>query len=49
VIAIDKKHCPNVNSEQADQFITWITGPDAQTQIKTFKLLGKPLFVPNAK
>lgn len=49
VIAIDKKHCPNVKSEQADQFITWITGPDAQTQIKTFKLLGKPLFVPNAK
>ena len=24
-------------------------GPDAQQQIKDFKLLGKPLFTPNAK
>ncbi len=49
VIAIDKKHCPNAKNEQAMQFITWITGPDAQALIKGFKLLGKPLFTPNAK
>jgi tungstate transport system substrate-binding protein len=49
VIAISKKHCPNVKSDTANQFIEWITGPDAQKMIKDFKLLGKPLFTPNAK
>ena len=49
VIAIDAKHCPNVKSEQAMRFIQWITAPDAQARIKDFKLLGKPLFTPNAK
>jgi tungstate transport system substrate-binding protein len=48
VIAIDKKHCPNVKREHADQFITWITSTEAQAHIKDFKLLGKPLFTPNA-
>ncbi len=49
VIAIDVKHCPKAKIEQATQFIDWITGPDAQSQIKDFKLLGKPLFTPNTK
>lgn len=49
VIAIDAKHCPKAKSELADAFINWITGPDAQQRIKDFKLLGKPLFTPNAK
>jgi len=49
VIAIDVKHCPNTKKEQATQFIDWVTSPGAQSQIKDFKLLGKPLFTPNAK
>ena len=49
VIAIDKNHCPNTKYDTAMQFIGWITGPDAQQLIKDFKLLGKPLFTPNAK
>ena len=49
VIAIDIKHCPNVKREHADLFIDWITSAEAQAQIKDFKLLGKPLFTPNAK
>jgi tungstate transport system substrate-binding protein len=49
VIAISKKHCSNAKSDTANQFIEWITGPDAQKMIKEFKLLGKPLFTPNAK
>lgn len=48
VIAINKKNCPNVKRDHADQFITWITSTEAQEQIKDFKLLGKPLFTPNA-
>ncbi|MBW2181464.1 MAG: substrate-binding domain-containing protein [Deltaproteobacteria bacterium] len=49
VIAIDKKHCPKAKYDMAKQFIEWITGTEAQQLIKDFKLLGKPLFTPNAK
>ena len=49
VIAIDKKHCPQAKYDTAKQFSEWITGAEAQQLIKDFKLLGKPLFTPNAK
>ena len=49
VIAIDQKHCPQAKYDTAKQFIEWITGAEAQQLIKDFKLLGKPLFTPNAK
>jgi tungstate transport system substrate-binding protein len=49
VIAIDQKHCSEAKYDTAKQFIEWITGPEAQQLIKEFKLLGKPLFTPNAK
>jgi len=49
VIAIEKKHCPKAKYDTARQFIEWITGPAAQQLIKDFKLLGKPLFTPNAE
>jgi tungstate transport system substrate-binding protein len=49
VIAINVMHCPKANSVMARQFIEWIAGAEAQQLIKDFKLLGKPLFTPNAK
>ena len=49
VIAVNPTHCPKVKNDLAMEFINWITGPAAQEQIKEFKLLGKPLFTPNAK
>jgi tungstate transport system substrate-binding protein len=49
VIAIDQKHCSQAKYDTAKQFIEWITGPEAQQLIEEFKLLGKPLFTPNAK
>jgi tungstate transport system substrate-binding protein len=49
VIAIDQKHCPQAKYNTVKQFIEWITGAEAQQLIKDFKLLGKPLFTPNAK
>ena len=49
VIAIDQKHCSQAKYDTAKQFIEWIAGPEAQQLIKEFKLLGKPLFTPNAK
>ncbi|MBW1963055.1 MAG: substrate-binding domain-containing protein [Deltaproteobacteria bacterium] len=49
VIAINVTHCPKANYDMAKQFIEWIAGAEAQQLIKDFKLLGKPLFTPNAK
>ena len=49
VIAINVTHCPKANYDMAKQFIEWIGGAEAQQLIKDFKLLGKPLFTPNAK
>ena len=48
VMAVCPKHCPKVKHALAMQFIKWITGPDGQRMIGEFKLLGKPLFTPNA-
>jgi tungstate transport system substrate-binding protein len=48
VIAINKKHCPQAKYDTTMQFIDWISGAEAQQLIKDFKLLGKPLFTPNA-
>jgi len=49
VIAIDKTHCSKAKYNLAKRFIDWITEKEAQQAIKEFKLLGKPLFTPNAK
>jgi tungstate transport system substrate-binding protein len=49
VIAVNPKHCNKAKYDTARQFTKWITGAEAQQLIKDFKLLGKPLFTPNAK
>ena len=49
VMAVNPEHCAKANHDTARQFIKWIAGPQAQKSIKEFKLLGKPLFTPNAK
>jgi tungstate transport system substrate-binding protein len=49
VIAIAAKHCPKAKYDLAMKFIDWIAGAEARQLIKDFKLLGKPLFKPNAK
>lgn len=49
VLAINPQRCPKAKSELAAVFADWLAGSDAQGLIRDFKLLGKPLFVPNAK
>ena len=49
VIAIHKGHCPEARYDLAKKFAEWVTGAEAQQLIKDFKLLGKTLFIPNAK
>ncbi|MBI5551050.1 MAG: substrate-binding domain-containing protein [Desulfobacterales bacterium] len=49
VIEVNPKRCAKVNNMLAHQFAVWVTGPQAQKLIQEFKLMGKPLFTPNAK
>jgi tungstate transport system substrate-binding protein len=48
VIAVSPIRCGNVQNDLAQAFIDWITDTEAQKAIGDFKLLGKPLFTPNA-
>ncbi len=47
-LAINPQRCPNAQFDLANQFSDWMAGTQAQGLIRDFKLLGKPLFVPNA-
>lgn len=49
VIVIDAKHCPKTKLQTARQYSDWLAGDKAQKLIKDFKLMGKALFIPNAK
>ncbi|MBZ7969494.1 extracellular solute-binding protein [Campylobacter sp. RM3125] len=49
VIAVNPKHCKNVNYTQAKKFINWLTSDDTLSFIGGFKLLYKPLFIVDAK
>jgi tungstate transport system substrate-binding protein len=49
VLAINPQHCPKAKVDLATAFSDWLAGAEAQGLIQDFKLLGKPLFVPNAK
>jgi tungstate transport system substrate-binding protein len=49
VLAINPKRCPEAQFDLANALADWLAGEQAQRLIREFKLLGKPLFVPNAK
>jgi tungstate transport system substrate-binding protein len=49
VIAVNPAKCQKAQLEMAKKFSDWIAGPDGQKLIKEFKVMGKPLFTPNAK
>ncbi|PID40618.1 MAG: tungsten ABC transporter substrate-binding protein, partial [Proteobacteria bacterium] len=49
VLAINPERCKQAKYKLATAFSDWMAGAPAQDLIKGFKLLGKPLFVPNAK
>lgn len=49
VLAINPKRCAKAQYDLATAFSDWMAGAQAQGLIRDFKLLGKPLFVPNAK
>jgi tungstate transport system substrate-binding protein len=49
VIAVNPDRCDNVAYDRALVFIDWITSEKVQTLIGNFTLLGKKLFIPNAR
>jgi tungstate transport system substrate-binding protein len=49
VIAVNPAKCQKAQVELATKFSSWIAGPEGQKLIKEFKVMGKPLFTPNAK
>jgi tungstate transport system substrate-binding protein len=49
VIPVNPKNCPKAQKDLALRFSDWIAGKEGQQLIKDFKILGKQLFVPNAK
>ncbi len=49
VMAINPERCKKAKFDLATAFSNWMAGEEAQGLIRDFKLLGKPLFVPNAK
>jgi len=48
-LAISPEQCKDAQYDLATAFSDWLAGDEAQGLIRDFKLLGSPLFVPNAK
>ena len=49
VITVNPACCKNVQIDLAKRFSQWLAGDAAQKLINGYKLLGKQLFIPNAK
>ena len=49
MLHLKKDKCPKVQDELAKKFSDWLVSADTQKFIGDFKLLNKPLFIPNAK
>ena len=49
VVAVNPDKCPKVKYDLATEFSKWMAGTNAQKLIGDFRLLGKELFIPNAK
>lgn len=48
-IEVNPAKCPKVKNDLAKNYITWMKSKKTQKLIGNFKLMGKPLFTPNAK
>ncbi|TYB32905.1 MAG: tungsten ABC transporter substrate-binding protein [Flexistipes sinusarabici] len=49
LIPVGKERCPDVKMELAEKFTSWMTSDKIQQAIADYKLLGKKLFIPNAR
>jgi tungstate transport system substrate-binding protein len=49
LIPVNKERCPDAKLDLSEKFIDWMTSDKIQQAIADYKLLGKKLFIPNAK
>ncbi len=49
VVAVNPERHPNVKYDLAEQFVDWVTGPEGQAAIASYRLDGQQLFFPNAQ
>ena len=49
VILVNPAKHPNVRAKQGQAFIDWLTGPEGQSAIASYKIDGQQLFFPNAR
>ena len=49
VLTLDPKNCPDAKYDLALKFSEWMASQNARSLIEDFRLLGKKLFIPNAK
>ena len=49
IIAVNPKKYPDINYKGATQLAEWITSPEGQQLIASFKVGGEQLFTPSAK
>jgi len=49
VLTLNPKNCPDAKYDLALKFSDWMASDAAQSKIAEFRLLGKKLFIPNAK
>lgn len=49
VLLVNPQKCNKAKTDLARKFSDWLAGSDAQKRIGEFRLMGKQLFIPNAK
>ena len=49
VIVVNPQKCPNTKAVQAQNFADWLTSPNGQTAINSYRVNGQQLFFANAK
>jgi tungstate transport system substrate-binding protein len=49
VMRVSPDHCPKVKVEAGQKFVDWVTSPDGQAAIASYKIDGQQLFFPNAR
>jgi tungstate transport system substrate-binding protein len=49
VMRVSPEHCPNAKVEAGQKFVDWVTSPEGQAAIASYKIEGQQLFFPNAK
>jgi tungstate transport system substrate-binding protein len=48
VMLVNPAKHPNVKVELGQQFINWLTSPEGQNMVASYKINGQQLFYPNA-